>query len=74
MPGKDTKMGLELPEMGGKGLDTPTGSSTDMSDAEQPPIKRGLTFGDSSGGMPITIQVGVGIYLPGLTCGACTLH
>jgi hypothetical protein len=47
--------------MDGKGQDTPTGSSssTDMSDAEQPPIKRGLTFGDNIGGMPITIQVGV---------------
>jgi hypothetical protein len=64
MPSKDTNMGLELPEKGGKGPDTPTGSSrTDMSDAEQPPIKRGLTFGDNNGGMPITIQVSIQSHL-----------
>lgn len=33
---------------------TNSGSSLD---SESPPVKRALTFGESNGGMPITIQV-----------------
>jgi len=57
MPRQDTETSFfELPPMR-EDASTPNGSSSlDVEDNSTPPITRGYTFGEGSGGMPITIQ------------------